>query len=466
MEITQGQIKSFCDLIAAKSGICLERTKFDSLKPDLLARMKKCNCKCFGEYYHLLKSSKEEFQELISLITVNETSFFRNRLHFSLLRDKVLPELIKRKETEERRINIWSAGCSTGEEPYSVAMVLLDTLDFPSTWQIEILATDIDRKALATAQKGIYKRRSLRFTDKKLIDRFFSHRDGNYRLSDEVKQIVSLGYFNLVSEPYPLPEKGGWDIVFCRNVIIYLNPESAQRVIHNFYRSLNGGGYLFLGYSESLQGISEEFSLVEMEGGFLYKKRNMVIPPKEKVAPKPEPSPEAKPIEGAQTHYEKAIKHIQREELDRAIREIRRALEIDPDHIRANLLLGKIYADQKNHSQAIERCKKILDNDPLFAQAYFLLGIVYREKKKENEAIEEFKKAIYIDKDFALAHLSLADLYQAQKRNREAVREYRNTLKALQGRPKDEIMEFSGGFTNELLIEACKRRVKQMAHRD
>ncbi len=464
MEITQEQMNLFHELIALKSGIHLDRTKLDSLKLDLLARIKGHNCKCFGEYYHLLKSSEKEFHELISMITVNETSFFRNPLHFNLLRSHILPEFIKKREAGERRINIWSAGCSTGEEPYSIAMVLLDALDFPSTWQIEILATDIDKEALVVAQKGIYRRRSLRFTDRKLIDRFFSSQDGNYRLSEEVRQIINLRYFNLVNEPYPLPEKGEWDIIFCRNVIIYLNPKSAQKVIRNFYRSLDEGGYLFLGYSESLQGISDEFSLVEIGGCFIHKKSEGagVIPSKEEVKPKPELLPEAAPVEDAQTFYEEAVKYIQKDELDSAIKKIGRALEIKPDHTMANFFLGKIYADQKIHSQAVERCKKILDADPLFAQAHFLLGVVYKEKEMESEAIEEFKKAIYIDKDFALAHLSLANLYQAQKKNREAVREYKNTLKALQGRPKDEIMEFSGGFTNELLIESCRKRIRQM----
>ena len=271
LSLSDNEFYGFRDLIAERSGIYFDPAKQESLKDNLLQRMAECGLTNFSDYLDLLSSpaGSKEFDFLLDLITVPETYFFRDRAQFNALERLVIPEAIKKKSYPGASLRIWSAGCSTGEEPYTVAMIVAAAkVDIP----IQILATDVSNHALEAARQGVYNGRSVRDVPPEYLKRFFSKKGGQYSLDESIKQMVEFRYFNLVSEPYPLVEMSGWDIIFCRNVTIYFQTDATRKVIHNLHQSLREGGYLFAGYSESLRYISDGFKTLQMEGAFFYQK--------------------------------------------------------------------------------------------------------------------------------------------------------------------------------------------------
>lgn len=487
-ELSKHEFILFKNYIQKNSGIYFDDNKKDSLRVSLYLRMYQNKLKNYHDYYQMLISPYEgekEFRELLSLITVNETHFFRNKPQFEALRKKILPEIIKRKEKADRCISIWSAGCSTGEEPYSIAITLLEILEAPETWRIEILASDISRKALSAAERGIYSVRSLRNADATIIKKYFHREDGGkYKLDEKVKKMVSFTYRNLAKQPYPVARVlGGWDIIFCRNVMIYFKIESIKEVINNLYNSLSDNGYLFLGDTEMLYQISDKFEPVELEGAFVYRKRRteVAVEPTEKA-----PGAELKEIklmkketeqmkersvvaaalkerrEDGESHCRAAYEDYKKENFEQAQLELIKAIELDPDNVKAHLLLGNIYANQGKYDEAEGEILQTLKRDVFLPEAYYLLGVVFEKKGLIDKAIRELKKAIYLDKDFALAHLNLAHIYSTRKMTKEAVRAYQNAVRSLRHKPLTKWVGLSGGFLSEALIEACKKDIQQV----
>ncbi len=261
------------DIIAEYCGIYFdERLKF-IVQLRLNNRLIVHKMKDFREYYRLLKYDKnrdEELQTIIDILTVNETYFFRGSTQIEVFRREILPELKENKKAE-KRISIWSAGCSTGEEPYTIAMCLLEDKDFAS-WDINIVGSDISQRVLKTARKGIYKQNSFRCTDEYFINTYFEkNENGEYLIKDRVKHLVNFSFLNLM-DSYKVRLIGHVDIIFCRNVLMYFAPEARRIVAENLFDVLKGGGYLFLGHSESLMNITTKFRLRHLKADIVYQK--------------------------------------------------------------------------------------------------------------------------------------------------------------------------------------------------
>jgi chemotaxis protein methyltransferase CheR len=273
-ELSDKEFKSFRDLIAERAGIYFEPGKQDLLRTNLVQRMEDCGLSSFADYFQLLSSpaGTKEFDHLLNLIVIPETYFFRDQEQFRALEHSIIPEILKNKSEAGSSLRIWSAGCSTGEEPYTIALIVAAGMAGVNYPAVQILATDVSNAALEAARQGVYGARSVRDVPKEYLNLFFSKKKGKYFLDESIKQMVEFSYFNLVTEPYPLLEMSGWDIIFCRNVTIYFQHESTKKVIHNFYQSLRQGGYLIAGYSESLRYLSDEFTTVQVGGTFVYKK--------------------------------------------------------------------------------------------------------------------------------------------------------------------------------------------------
>ena len=274
LELKEKEFLHFRDLIAERAGIYFGPGKHEILRDNLLQRMEDCGLTTFTDYFQLLSSpvSTKEFDHLLNVIIIPETYFFRDQAQFEALQRVVIPEVLKEKSYPGASLRIWSAGCSSGEEPYTIAMILAANMGGGEYPPIQILATDLSQTALELARRGVYGARSVRDVPKEYLSRFFSRKRDKYFLDESIKQMVEFSYFNLVTEPYPLLEMSGWDLIFCRNVTIYFQHESTRKVIHNFYQSLRQGGYLFAGYSESLRYLSDEFTTVQVGGTFVYKK--------------------------------------------------------------------------------------------------------------------------------------------------------------------------------------------------
>jgi chemotaxis protein methyltransferase CheR len=265
----------FRDFIHERSGMFFAENKKYLIENRLSKRMAALGLKSFKDYFYQVKydTSQKEFNTLMNLVTTNETSFYRNPPQLRSFQEEVLPLIIKEKQQAGsfRRLKIWSAGCSTGEEPYTIAIIAREVLGADSPWSVEIIANDISEQVLYAARKGIYNEMTLRTTPPEIVAKYFRQDGGRYVIDDSVKRLVKFSHLNL-SDKRKLGLVNECDIIFCRNVMIYFSDEVKKQIIKGFYSSLRPGGYLFIGHSESLHGISKSFKLVYFKHGLVYHK--------------------------------------------------------------------------------------------------------------------------------------------------------------------------------------------------
>ena len=262
------------DCIYTHSGIYFDKESKYIIESRLSHRLLDLNLASFYDYYHYLKYNRNKLQELMNimtLVTTNETYFFREFFQLKTFSDEIIPELIKSKSAKgNRSLRIWSAGCSTGEEPYTIAMLLSDIPELAG-WKIEIIGTDISQKVVQHARRAVYSKPSFRDTKENDLKRFFVQQDDCYKVNGNICDLVTFSYLNLFDTP-PLSISGKFDIIFCRNVIIYFNVAARNRVIESFYSALYDGGFLLLGHSESLVNITTSFTLRRFNNDMVYQK--------------------------------------------------------------------------------------------------------------------------------------------------------------------------------------------------
>jgi chemotaxis protein methyltransferase CheR len=216
-----------------------------------------------------IRKANFEFQDLLESLLTQETSFFRYPGVFEAFEKRVLPELhIKKFWKNPRSLRIWSAGCSTGEEPYSIAITIADAISFSDAWNVEILATDIGRHALATAERGIYSGRSIASVNERQLAAHFQPVAGGHEVRSRLRKMVGFVHMNLNSSVYV----GKMDVIFCMNVLIYFSEERRRDLVQHFYNALEPGGYLFLGHSESISKMLVKFQAIVLNDCILYRK--------------------------------------------------------------------------------------------------------------------------------------------------------------------------------------------------
>lgn len=267
IEITDKEFELFRSLIYDKSGINLNPTKKGLLHTRLLKRLSLHNCATFAEYYYYIQNddSGEELIAMLNAVSTNLTKFFREENHFLFLQNTVLPEITQgRRKSGQRRLRVWCAGCSSGEEPYSIGITLLQHIESPLLWDIKILATDISTDILEKAAEGIYEKEKVSELPHDLLSAFFirgsSQYSGYYKVKSALQNIISFRRLNLIDEKYPF--RGKFDFIFCRNVMIYFDKRTQERIVNRYYNCLEDGGYLFIGHSESLNGVKSPFTYV------------------------------------------------------------------------------------------------------------------------------------------------------------------------------------------------------------
>lgn len=274
LQMSESSFRLLRDLIYEYCGIYFDDTSRYLLQKRLSRRVYSHQLSSFQDYYYLLKydpGRDDELGHVIDILTTNETYFFRESSQLKAFTDEILPEIIDRKRNDpEPSLKIWSAGCSTGEEPYSISILVLES-KIPANFHIEIFASDISQRVLKVARSGIYSKSSFRSTGPKYIQRYFNRVDNNYQIANEVKKHVNFGQLNLLDES-KLVFIRKMDIIFCRNVIIYFDAQAKRRVIDNLFNRLLPGGFLLLGHSESLINISTKFSLRHFVNDMVYQK--------------------------------------------------------------------------------------------------------------------------------------------------------------------------------------------------
>ena len=263
----------FKKLIYERAGIHFEDRKITFVKRRILERMNELNISKAVDYYRYLRFADKdgkEFQNLINLLTTNETYFFREFYQLEVFGEVLLPELEERRKKEGNyKIKIWSAGCSSGEEPYTLAIIVREILDDINLWDVEILASDIDETVLKKALRGVYDKRSVKDVPTAYLKKYFVKVGDNYKIKDEIKNMVTFEKLNLFDTPKMLRKKG-YDFIFCRNVLIYFDDESRKKVVNLFYNSLNHNGYIFLGHSESISRITTVFKMRKVRDTIVY----------------------------------------------------------------------------------------------------------------------------------------------------------------------------------------------------
>jgi chemotaxis protein methyltransferase CheR len=289
IQITDAELKLLQSLIYQECGMYFDERRAHFLQDRLQRRLKICGLDTFYSYYRLLTShqGKAELTSLVENLTVNETSFFRNKPQLDLFHKTILEELLHRKQ--ERRdwsLRFWSAGCSSGQEPYTMAMQVCDALAYyylrnplpfdmpspkplvPPPWKVEILASDINYSVLRAAQEAIYPEQHMEPVEYAYRLRYFDKTGDKYAVKQSLKNMVHFDFHNLKTEF--LPQRN--DVIFCRNVMIYFDEAEQKRLVEKFYRCLNPEGYLFIGHAESLFGLSSKFRMIHLNNGTAYQR--------------------------------------------------------------------------------------------------------------------------------------------------------------------------------------------------
>jgi chemotaxis protein methyltransferase CheR len=262
------------DLIYKNSGLKYDDSSKYLIQRRLSQRVQALKLDSFQKYYYYLlydQNRELEMDNVFDLVTTNETYFFREDKQLKAFSDEILPELMQEKEKSgNQRIRIWSAGCSTGEEPYTIAIILFNQ-PILKGWDVDIFASDISQKTVTKARKGIYTQNSFRNVDQAIINNYFAREDDKYKIIDTIKNMVTFGKVNIIDERR-LVLLGEVDLIFCRNVLIYFDTEAKKRAINNFYNRLRKNGFLLLGHSESLLGLSTQFQLRHFINDMVYQK--------------------------------------------------------------------------------------------------------------------------------------------------------------------------------------------------
>jgi chemotaxis protein methyltransferase CheR len=287
--ITEPELKLLQTLVYQECGMYFDERRAHFLQDRLQRRLRACRLDSFYSYYRLLTSreGKTELTALLEILTVNETSFFRNKPQLDLFQKTVLEEVLhKKQERRDWTIRVWSAGCSTGQEPYTLAMQISDALAYyylrnplpfdmpvpkpliPPPWRVEVLASDISYSALRTAQEGLYSENQMEPVEYMYRLRYFDKLGDHYQVKRGVRDLVHFDFHNLKTEF--LPQRN--DFIFCRNVMIYFDEAEQKRLIEKFYRCLNTDGYLFVGHAESLFGLTDRFRMIHLNNGTAYQK--------------------------------------------------------------------------------------------------------------------------------------------------------------------------------------------------
>src|SRR5437870_3928349 len=289
VQLTEAELKLLQTLVYQECGMFFDERRSHFLKDRLQRRLKACQLDSFYAYYRLLTSreGRAELALLLENLTVNETSFFRNRPQLDLLQKSVLEDILRKKqERRDYTLRVWSAGCSTGQEPYTLAMLIADALAYyylrnsiptpelsprpliPPPWRVEVLASDISYSVLRAAHEGTYSQTQMQSVDYSYRLRYFDKVGEKYAVNPAVKGLVHFDFHNLKTEY--LPQRN--DVIFCRNVMMYFDEPEQKRLVEKFARCLNTHGHLFVGHAESLLSLTDKFVMVHRNSGTAYQK--------------------------------------------------------------------------------------------------------------------------------------------------------------------------------------------------
>ena len=425
--------------------------------------------------------SRGHIEFLASNLTVGETYFFRDRPVFDFLEHCIIPLIISRKPEHERRIRIWSAGCCTGEEAYSLAICLDRCQLTLQGWDTLLLGTDINPHFLSKAAAGDYSAWSFRGAPQQVRDRYFRKRpDNRLAISPNLRRRVRLSYLNLAEDSYPslLNDTMAMDVIFCRNVLMYFTQSQAAQVVKRLHASLVEGGWLVLGATDVPPALMADFERVEFQGGACYRKMKSrgctghdtaSHQPKlvefETVHSYPSPTAlETGNAPGNAKQYEVLASTCndgnerQSTKVYISNDNIEGSVEVDLESSASAStsdfpLLARTSANEGRLAEAVKWCERAISADTLNPNLHFLLATIQREKGNNDAAIESLRRTLYIAPDFVLAHFALGNVQLSLHHYREAGRCFRRTRALLESFSPNETLPESDGLTARRLLE-------------
>lgn len=464
--------------IADKLALYFPKDRYSDLERNISTAAKEFGYNNLDEFVSYVLSTplnKENIEVLAANLTINETYFWREPQTFEALEQMIIPELIRRRQKKEKKIRIWSAGCSTGEEPYSIAIALSRLIPNIENWDISILATDINQRVLEKAKKGIYGKWSFRGTPTWLKEKYFiSKPNDKFEIIPKIKHFVKFEYLNLAEKTFPssLNNTNAMDLIYCRNVLMYFTPDRFKQVAKGLYNSLQQGGYLIVSASElSLQNFPD-FVPVNFQGMVLYQKNSGKIKHQYKydlpevsepvifpIASMPEPiseniktlfgesgsmiQPSAKIPTPVVSIYEESLKSYSQGQYS----EVTKKLQKDNQTLEEQLLLIQAFSNQGKLNEALMACEKAIASNKSNPRLYYLEATILRENNQLDEAITCLKRAIYLDSDFVLSYYSLGNIYKQLGNIKNARKQYEIALMILNKCSHEDVLTESGGIT-------------------
>ncbi len=443
--------------------------------------------------------TKNQIEILASHLTVGETYFFREKKSFEILEDHILPELIRSRRGTERRLRIWTAGCSAGEEPYSIAILLSKMIADLKDWNMTILATDINPRFLQKASEGVYSEWSFRETPLWIKERYFKRtKEGRFEILPHLKKMVTFSSLNLAEDAYPslLNNTNAMDIIFCRNVLMYFAPERVKNVIQHLYRSLVDGGWLIVSPSETSHVLYPQFVTVNFPGATLYRRPRMggaesgeiretgkwrngewemslpdfPVPSFSHPLTPPSPDPrslipdspksgivkERKATEPQRTLYAEALALYEQGCYAEVAEKLLELFSHNQGTPEAMALLARAYANQGKLAEALKWCEKAIAADELNSGLHYLRATILQEQNALDEAVLSLKRALYLDPNFVLAHFALGNLTLQQGKWKESGKHFENVLSLLSAYWQEDILPESEGMTAGRLVEIIR----------
>ncbi|MBN2344090.1 MAG: hypothetical protein JXX29_13665 [Deltaproteobacteria bacterium] len=465
---SEAHLDQLRSLVEQKTGLVLSTPKMRELREqltDLLDADGNIN-----KFFQQLNASPDIQQGLVNKLTIGESYFFRNHPHFSALKNEIIPALIQKKEVS-RSLKIWSAGSSTGEEPYSLAILLKRDFPMLNNWDVKIIATDINTDFIEKARTGTYTKWSFRGVDNPTIHRYFTERENNtYEIDPLIKQSVSFSRLNLSTIPNHVePHLKHCDLILCRNVLIYFQIELATRICETFSDCLNDGGYLMLGHSEAFPAL-RDLKTVYSHATYYYRKEQAAAPPSrpphsrmsvvpglgpynpdKMIMPWEQQDPPV-PADWDNPH----VAVSPRTSFASLDLEMRSAIEQD-------LMRVRDYSMDGNLREAETLLNKLEATDgKLDFRVYFLKALIADQCNEPEEALTHLKQAIFLNKDFTIGHYYQGIIAERFGDIIAAKRGYRNAYRlADQLRPDAEVSE-GGGIRARILCEIAKERLKEL----
>jgi chemotaxis protein methyltransferase CheR len=404
-----------------------------------------------GSYLELLRDpirGRSEMEALIEQVTIGETYFFRHREHFEALRDLVLPDLINRNE-EKRNLRIWCAGCADGAEPYSLSILLRRQLaHLLFGWKVSILATDINRQSLEAASEGRFEDWSLRSIPEDFKGTCFERKTKHWNIKPEYKVGISFQVHNLVESAFPpdFSEASEFDLIICRNVMIYFGPERMRKIVQAFHGCLAPGAWLLVGPTEPNMTCFTTFRVVNAPGVTLYQR----------------PAVPVADVAELVTYTDRPLPPVPLPMVPAA--NDTEAPTLGPTAASATPTLADLRrrVDQGDWENAARCSQELIESDNLNALVHFHYALVLEQMGNYSGSEQSFRKAIYLDRQAVLAHYHLGLLLESRGDWRQAERCFNNTLTLLASRPGDEIVTDADGITADELRSLAHMQIENL----